>query len=199
MAEDGGIALQAISVLKDFVSKGQGGLTYSSDQITYPKDLAQVPEDASPKTQAVASIGKLGSLYASDNITFLVHGDFRAYDQTIEDDPNSIVTPVMANVYIDLDSSEKAGLTELEIKFSALQVPYGTGQDPRIRFLCEGHYDPAGTGDLRFRAVVEIDQNANVNCVAGDDAPKITGGDGEINDDSPNGFDVTIQDGGLVI
>jgi hypothetical protein len=198
MADESNIALEAISVVKDFVSKGQGGLNYSSDQITYPRDLAQVPEDANSKEVMVANVHKAGSLYASDELTFSVYGQFRAYDQTIIDDPNAIVTPVMANVYIDLTSSEKAGLSELEIHFTALQTPYGNGTDPRIRFLCEGHYDPAGSGDFRFRAVVEIDQNGNVNCLE-DDPPRITGGDGVISDDSPHGFDVTIQDGGLVI
>lgn len=202
MSDDdgGGFVLKALSFVKDFVSKGQGGLTYISDQVKYPGDLAQVPDDAVLKTQQVAYIHKLGSLYASDDITFFVHGNFRAYSQSIEDDPNSIVMPVLANVYVDLEDSQKAELTELEIHFTALETPYGTAQDPRIRFLCEGHYDPAGSGDARFRAVVEIDQNANVNCVGDDDHPKITGGDGAINDDSPNGFGVTIQDeGGLVI
>jgi hypothetical protein len=138
MADESGVALKAISVLKDVVSKGQGGLAYTSDQITYPNDLGQVPDDAFPKTQNVASMSKPASLYAGDSITFEVHGEFRAYDQLILDDPNSIVMPVMANVYVDLYSSEKADLTELEIHFTALQTPYGTAQDPRIRFLCEG-------------------------------------------------------------
>src|ERR1035437_5340155 len=101
---DDGLALKAISVLKDFISKGQGGLNYTSDQITYPNDLGQVPGDVYSKTRQVTFIHKTGSLYASDEITFVMHGEFRAYDQPIENDPNSIVMPVMANVYVDLDS-----------------------------------------------------------------------------------------------
>src|SRR5664280_2722833 len=90
MSDDGGgLVLKALSFVKDFVSKGQGGLTYSSDQVKYPGDLAQVPDDAVLKTQQVAFIHKTGSLYASDEITFFVHGNFTAYSQSIEDDPNS--------------------------------------------------------------------------------------------------------------
>jgi hypothetical protein len=183
------LVLKGISIVKDVISKGQGGVSYTSDQITYPHDLERVDEDVVSKMNAVASIGKTGALF-SDAISFYVHGEFRAYDQPIENDPNSLVMPVMANVYVDLQSSEKATLTELEIHFTALQTPFGTADDPRIRFLCEGHYDPAGTGDTRFRAVVEIDQNAKVNVIE----QQKTGGDGALTDESPNGFSLTIED-----
>jgi hypothetical protein len=195
MPGEADIALKAISIVPNIISKGQDGVSYTSDQITYPSDLAAVPDDAYPKIGSVAGIGKFGSLYHGDSIEFNLHGEFRPYDQLIEDDPNSVVTPIMANVYVDLYSSEKAGSSELEIHFTALKTPYGTAKDPRIRFLCEGHYDPAGTGDLRFRAVVEIDQNANVNVVEG---PQITGGEGEVHDYSPNGFSVSAPDGGVI-
>jgi hypothetical protein len=194
MPGEGDIALKAISIIPKINSQGQDGVSYTSDQITYPSDLAVVPGDAYPKIGSVAEIFKLGSLYHRDTFEFNLRGEFRPYDQLIEDDPNSVVTPIMANVYVDLYSSEKAGASELEIHFTALKTPYGTAKDPRIRFLCEGHYDPAGTGDLRFRAVVEIDQNANVNVVEG---PQITGGDGEVHDNSPNGFSVSAPDGGI--
>jgi hypothetical protein len=184
-----GVVLKAVSVLKNMVDKGQGGVNYSSDQITYPHDLALV-DDAVSKSKMVAYIHKSGYVYQSDAISFSVYGEFRAYDQVIENDPNSVVTPVMANVYIDLDQSDKAGLTELDIRFTALNTAFGTAEDPRIRFVCDGHYDPAGSGDTRFRAVVEIDQQANVNVID----KQVTGGDGIISDESPSGFSVTVEE-----
>jgi hypothetical protein len=193
MAEEGGVGaglvLKEISVLKDMVDKGQGGISYTSDQITYPKDLERVDDTIYSRTQPIASIHKSGYVYHSDDIVFYVHGEFRAYDQLILNDPNSVVTPVMANVYVDLDHSEKAGLTQLEIHFTALQTPFGSPEDPRIRFVCDGHYDPAGSGDTRFRAVVEIDGQANVNVVESE----VTGGDGVLTDNSPKGFDLTVE------
>jgi hypothetical protein len=189
--EGEGLVLKGVTVLKGMFDKGQGGITYTSDQITYPDDLKAVPDDLTRSGGSMAAcIGKRGYVYASDNIWFRVQGQFREYDQTILGDPNSVTTPVMANVYVDLEESEKAGLTELEIHFTALRTPYGTAEDPKIRFVCDGRYDPAGTGDTRFRSVLEIDQKGYVNVIEHD----VTGGDGVMSDDSPNGFFLTIAD-----
>lgn len=135
MPGEADIALRAMSIVPTIISKGQDGVSYTSDQITYPSDLAAVPDDAYPKIGIVAGIGKVGSLYHGDSIDFNLHGEFRPYDQLIEDDPNSVVTPIMANVYVDLYSSEKAGSSELEIHFTALKTAYGTAKDPRIPIL----------------------------------------------------------------
>jgi hypothetical protein len=177
--------LKGINVVRDFSAKSQSGLTWTSDQITYPHDLGQVPDDAYPHSKTVAYFYKEASLFAGDRIAWGMHGNFRPFFQLVEGDPNSITPPVIANVYVGLDSVDKADRSELEIHFKALETPYGTPEDPRIRFLCEGHYDAAGTGECTFRAVVEIDANANVTCVEG---PQITGGEGQISDSSPNGF-----------
>jgi len=186
-AED--VLSKTVSVLKNMVDRGQGGVTYTSDQITYPSDLDNV-EDALTRRQTVAYIYKDGSFYEDDAITFMLHGEFRAYEQLVEGDPNSITTPIMANVYVDLERSKKAGLTELEIHFNALHAAYGPDEDPRIRFVCDGRYDPAGSGDTRFRVVLEVDQNANVTVVES----QVTGGDGVLHDSSPNGFSLTVEE-----
>ncbi len=191
MAEDGAsLALDGISLVKDIVSTNEGGVGYKSDQITYPAGLGQVPDDASPKTPTVFSVGKLGSLFHDDSILFTLRGSFRAYEQTIIDDPDSILAPVMANVYVQLEASAKSGFSSLEVQFTALQTPYGTAQDPRIRFNVEGHYDPAGPGDTLFHGVIEIDQQANVTLIES----AIAAGDGAISDNSPAGFGVSIPD-----
>jgi hypothetical protein len=181
--------LSLIAVSSDYVKGGSGGLVHSSDMITYPKDLVQVG-DAYAKTNAAAYIGKHGYVY-TDSVNFDLHGDFRAYDQQILDDPNSIVWPVMANVNITLGSlSDMSSKSELSIAFKAMATAYGTPEDPRLRFLCEGHYDPALTGDTRFRVVLEIDQNASVNVIE----QEITMGDGVLADESPHGFSLRIPD-----
>ena len=63
MPEEADIALKAISIVPNIISKGQDGVSYTSDQITYPSDLAAVPDDAYHKIGIVAGIGKSGSLY----------------------------------------------------------------------------------------------------------------------------------------
>ena len=189
MPDGGDILSTTVSVLKDMVNQGQGGITYTSDQITYPSDLDNVA-DAVTGRQTVAYIYKNGSFYEDDAITFMLHGEFRAFEQLVEGDPSSITTPIMANVYVDLESSKKAGLTELEIHFNAMQKAYGRDEDPRIRFVCNGRYDPAGSGDTRFRVVLEVDQNANVTVIES----QVTGGDGVLQDNSPNGFSLTVEE-----
>ncbi len=193
MAGDGaGLTLEGISLVKDIISSNEGGIGYKSDQITYPAGLSYVPEDANPQTPAVFSVGKLGSLFHDDAILFTLRGNFRAYEQTIIDDPNSILTPVMANVYVQLETSSKSSFSSLEVQFTALQTPYGSAEDPRIRFNVAGRFDPAGTGDTLFHGVIEIDAQANVNLIVTDSA--IEAGDGEISDNSPGGFGVGIAD-----
>ena len=180
--------LEYIKVEHDYMSSGSGGLVYSSDMVTYPRDLQRV-DDAYPKTNQVAYFGKQGYVY-TDKVWFELHGEFRPFEQLIEGDPNSITMPVMANVYITLAQfSDMSSKSELSISFKAMDTAYGTAEDPRIRFLCEGHYDPALTGDTRFRAVLEVDQNANVNVIE----YGITMGDGVLSNESPSGFALRIE------
>lgn len=182
--------LKTLSVLRDMTNDSQSGVSYTSDQVTYPHDLERVPEDAYGREQAALYVHKQGYAYHNDQISFAVRGNFRAFDQLIIGDPNSVTLPVMANVDVYLNGIDKAGLSTLEVRFSADATPYGTAEDPRIRFRCEGHYDPAGGGDTRFTAILEVDQHANVNVIGA----QVTGGDGEIVDNSPAGFSVGIKE-----
>jgi hypothetical protein len=182
--------MKTLSVLRDLNSASQDGVSYTSDQATYPHDLERVPEDAYWHEKSALYVHKQGYAYQDDQISFAVRGNFRAFDQLIEGDPNSVTTPVLANVDVYLDSVKKAGHTVLEARFSADHTPYGTAEDPRIHFRCEGHYDPAGSGDTRFTAIIEVDQHANVNVIGA----QITGGDGEIADYTPAGLSVGIRE-----
>lgn len=190
------LVLKALSVYKDTVGRSESGISWTSDQVTYPADLKGqlLSDDVFSKSGQVLVISKSGGLnglYAGDNIPFAVHGDFRAYDQVIENDPASIVMPVMANVYVSYEPSlsEKATLTEVEVHFTALDTIFGKAEDPRIRYVCEGHYDPAGPGDIRFAVVVEVDQNANVYLVENRSGPDVS-----LTDNSPNGVYLTVAD-----
>jgi hypothetical protein len=188
MVEGADIVLKEVEVLSKMSSRAQDGIVWSSQQITYPRDLGRVDDDVFPRTQLVLSIFNNSPFFEDDEIEFYVKGDFRAYEQLILNDPNSIVTPVMANVRIELDSVKKSGSTKLDVSFTALETSFGTAEDPRIRFECNGHYDPAGDGDTKFNAMIEIDQQANVTVVS----TRVVGGDGELGDNSPKGFTLRI-------
>jgi hypothetical protein len=190
------IVLQAIQIARQTFGTSESGITWSSDQITYPSNLVGqvLPDDANDRSQTVAWIHKTGGLdglLADDSIYFTVHGNFRPYSQVILDDPASVVTPVLANVYVSYYSAlgQKATETQLEIHFTALDTAFNSAEDPRVRFICEGHYDPAGPGDVRFAVVVEIDTQANVTLIENRSGP-----DTIVTDDSPNGFDLTLPD-----
>lgn len=192
----GPLVLKAIQIYRQIVGTSESGLTWSSDQITYPADLAGqiLPDDAYDNSRSAAFIHKSGGmdgLFADDNMNFTVHGNFRPYSQVVEDDPASVVTPVLANVYVSYEPgfSQKATETELEIHFTALNTAFSTAEDPRVRFVCQGHYDPAGVGDVRFEVVIEVDTQANVTLVENRSGP-----DTVVTDNSPDGFNLTIAD-----
>lgn len=183
------LAEDAIKVVPDYVSKGSGGLTYASDQITYPADLPSVPDDAYNASKTAVWFSRANGLFGNEGLVFSVYGNFRQFEQKIEGDPDSVTKPVMANVYFDLERvlDEMSSKSELSVSFKALEKPYlPSPEDPRIRFVCEGHYDPLGSGDIRFRAILEVDQNANINVL---ELTK-TDGEGNLSDNSPNGFSV---------
>jgi hypothetical protein len=97
----------------------------------------------------------------TDTLTkFVLHGDF-----SDSSEPAVSGNRVMANVYIDLDNTTTYYKSELGFKCIGLQKPYGTPDDPRLRFVCTGRFDPAGPGDLSYRAVLEVNQHGKVNCV----------------------------------
>jgi hypothetical protein len=189
MVEGTDVVLKGVEVLSKMSSRDQDGIIWSTQHITYPRGLDRVDDDVFSRMQLVLSIFNSSPFFESDDIAFYMKGEFRAYEQLILNDPNSIVTPVMANVRIEPVRIQKSGSTKLDISFTALETSFGTAEDPRIRFECNGHYDPAGTGDTTFNALIEIDQQANVTVVSF----QIVGGDGELGDDSPNGFTLRIE------
>jgi hypothetical protein len=131
-------------------------------------------------------------MYPADDILFSLHGDFRAYEVWIENDPNSVVTPVMANVYVTYDSrwsGGKAAATKLDIHFNALDTVFPPIEDPMIRYVCQGHYEPAGGGYIPFEFVIEIDQQANVNLIENRSSPGAV-----VTDNSPKGIGLTVAD-----
>lgn len=185
------LVMKSVSVLSDMTSTSQDGISYTSDQVTYPADLDRVPEDAYQRSRGALWLYKQQQFYEDDSIQFSLRGYFRELEDLVIGDDHVDAMPVMANVDIYLDRVEKSGLTEVEVSFRAERQPHGTPEDPRIRFLCEGHFDAAGGGDTRFHAVLEVDQRADVNVVE----QWIIGGDGELSNNSPNGLIVKFPFG----
>jgi hypothetical protein len=111
-----------------------------------------LPDDVYPKTATAVRIYKDGAfdgLFQSDDLLFTLYGKFRAYDQQIENDPHSIITPVIADAYISYDahwSEGKATMSKVDIRFTALDTVVPPSDDPKIQFLCQGHYEPSPSG-----------------------------------------------------
>ena len=189
--------LKGLAVAKDVISRSDSGITWTSDQVTYPADLKDnlLPEDVFPKSARLLRISKEGSydgLFASDDILFTLYGKFRAYEEVIQDDPESVITPVIADAYISYDahwSGGKATMSKADVHFTALDTVAGTADNPKIQFLCQGHYDPAPDGYIAFEFVVEVDQEANVNL-----AEDRSSSDAVVTDNSPNGVQLGVAD-----
>jgi hypothetical protein len=172
-----GVALAGLGIIQDRISYSTGGLQYNSDQISYPNDLRRVGR-REPIARTIAEFRSIG-LFSDNKTVFKLHGDFSdSYEDANE------TNRVMANVYIDLDDSSSYDYSFLSFRAVALQTPYGTPEDPRIRFVCSGRFNPAGVGDCNYRVVLEIDQHGDANCIE----KKITSGSGKINGYRTSGF-----------
>ena len=156
----------AVGLVQNQVNTATGGLTYSSDQITYPNGLPRVG-NATAVNKKVAEFSSPGVISSSKTV-FNLHGDF-----SNSNNPPSADSPpnnrFMANVYIDMDNTTtySGGSSGSTLSFSAraLTTPYGTPADPRIRFVCTGRFDPVGPGDVQYRVVLEVDQFGNANVI----------------------------------
>lgn len=186
----------AIGLVQNQVNTATGGLTYSSDQITYPNGLPRVGR-ATPINKPLAHFFSPGALI--DNDTQLnLHGDFSNSSDPVNSE-NPPTNRFMANVYIDMESTStySGGTSGSTLSFAAraLTTPYGTPADPKVRFVCTGRFDPVGPGDVQYRVVVEIDQFANITIIehrfTNDSAT--LGFDGQFIDLGPSrGFEILV-------
>jgi hypothetical protein len=172
-----GLALSGLGIVQNQVNGSQGGLNYTSDQITYPNGL-QTTGDAKGKTIQAAKFFSSGA-FSNNETKFCVHGYFGQKDKEGR--------PTLANVYIDLEettSYTSPGGSLLSFNARAEQTPVGTPNNPRIRFVCSGRFDPAGVGDCSYRVVLEIDQYGSVKVIK----KQIVNGKGNLMAYSPIGF-----------
>lgn len=175
-----GVVLSGVSVAQDRISYSTGGLEYSSDQISYPKDLDMV-ENNITKSTVVAEFRS--GLFSENKTVFQLHGEFSDNYQKANGKNR-----VMANVYIDRDPDTTSYyISSLKFNARALEKPYGTPDDPKIRFVCNGRFDPAGIGDCEYRVVLEVNQHGDVSCIDS----KI-GGNGHIGCYKYFGFVLTV-------
>lgn len=172
-----GLALAGLGLVQNQVNTAQGNLSYSSDQITYPKDLNLVESTARPIAQKAAYFFSPGA-FSDNKTTFMLHGNFS----------DRSGSPVMANVYIDLDETTTYSHSALSFNAKAHQTPYGTPENPKIRFTCTGRFDPAGIGDCSYRVVLEVNKYGHVSCVE----HKIINGKGSLIAGSVTGFSLIV-------
>ena len=99
-------------------------------------------------------------LVDDNHTTFNLHGDFT---------PNFATAAAgkgfMANVYITLDETTEYSKSTLSFSATALLSAYGDAANPKLRFRCEGRFDPVGSGDCRYGFLVEVDQFGDTNII----------------------------------
>lgn len=171
-----GEALTAVGILQSQVSAKSGGLTYDSDQITYPEEL-KMTGNAVSQSCGAAHFFSAGALFDNDT-EFWVFGDFDA----------SPKNPILANVRLNLKRTTSYSESSLSFSAKALKTAFGTPDDPKIRFECFGRFDPAGPGDCSYRAVIEVDKWCTVKCVGSE----ITNGNGKLTGYDVNGFGLIV-------
>lgn len=170
--EAAGLVMGAVS-LADGVPLTKGGLSYQCDQLSFPADQQPVSKEAHSVSVRAAEFLSKGRF--SDNHTvFNLHGDFGQ--------------GVLSNVHIDLDETTTYFRSELSFRATGMNVAYGTADDPRLRFVCTGRFDPVGRGDATFRAVLEVDRGGNVYCIES----KFVNGSGRFLHSSGRGFSLEL-------
>jgi hypothetical protein len=185
-----GLVLSTIGVGKSFMPPSEGGLSYSSGQITYHEELGRIGVRLKNKTP-LAAVFWSNRLTGDCRTTFCLHGDF-----SDSNEPATASNRVMANVFIALDKTTTYPYSKLSFTAVPLEHAYGEAQDPRIRFKCEGWFDPLGSGEAGYFAVLEVDQHANVNCVEF----RLTNGEAIHYENTNQGIEIEIRgkDGGGV-
>ncbi len=176
-----GLVMGGLAIGQSQINQVSGGLVYDSDQITYPKDLARVGKTTTKSVKA-AEFMSLG-MFSDNKTVFNVHGEF-----SDSAEPPTDKNRVMANVYIDMASTTTYSKSDLSFHAKALQTPYGTPEDPKVRFACNGRFDPAGPGDVSYRAVLEVDQHGNVAVIEFE----FTNGKGSVVKSATQGFFVFV-------
>ena len=92
-------------------------------------------------------------MFATNRTKFNLHGEFA---------PGRL-----SNVHIDLDETTTYSKSSLSFKAKGLQVAYWqTRSIPECVSSALGVSDPAGPGDVSYRAVLEVNQAGQVACVA---------------------------------
>jgi hypothetical protein len=171
-----GLAMGGTSILQSQINEAPGGLSYESDQISYPSEQKQVPPGAREVSVRAAEFFSPGR-FVDNHTVFNLHGVF--------------AKGTMANVYIDLAETTTYAKSELSFKAVAMQTAYGTPEDPQLRFVCTGRFDPAGPGDASYRAGLEVDQTGSVNCIDF----TFTNGEGEQTQRPGRGFHLRLNAG----
>jgi hypothetical protein len=156
-----GTGLAALGIIQNQVNASNGGLNYSSDQVTYPKDLNMVPGETRSVNKEIAYFFSAGG-FIDNKTKFNLCGDFGEN--------------TMANVRIELAETTSYYTSALSFTAKALQTPYGTKENPKIRFVCSGRFDPAGIGDCSYSVILEVNDMAMVKVIE----RQITNGKGDL-------------------
>jgi hypothetical protein len=163
-----GAALASIGIVQN-AAQTNGGLTWQSDEITYPKGTASA--SGTGELQCLeAHFDSPGGPMPDCNKKFVMKGNFGPQ--------------ILANVRFELEETTTYYDSSLTFAAKALDTAFGTPDSPTVRFEVTGRFDPFGPGDVTYDAVLEVDMGGNVRC----HSLHIVNGDGQLQDHSPQGF-----------
>jgi hypothetical protein len=161
-----GLVMGGVAIAQSQANNVVGNLTYDCDQMSYPDAVDIAGVDLKPKHRKAAEFFSKG-VWSDNHTIFKLHGDFSDTDEPVKSDKDGRVTNrILKNVYIDLATTTTYDKSDLSFKAKGLKNPYGKPEDPRLRFVCSGRFNPLGSGDCVYRAVLEVDQHGNVNCLS---------------------------------
>lgn len=166
------IALSALSV----VQGAQSGDNWQADEVTYPAglDFTRATQLNTLEIPFAYFEYNIAQLFGEDanraKIYFTLHGEFsQSSDEAFgtDDQPEIAANRVMKNCHVRLSSFESPtrALDAFSLQADALDTPYGSADDPRIRWYVHGRFDPASFGDVDYSATLELDQRGNLTLV----------------------------------
>ena len=166
------IALSALSV----VQGAQAGDNWQGDEVTYPAglDFTRATDLNTLEIPFAYFEYNVAQLIGEDanraKIYFTLHGEFSQSSAEAvgsDDQPEIAVNRVMKNCHIRLSSFESPtrAFDAFSLQADALDTPYGSADDPRVRWHVHGRFDPASFGDVDYSATLELDQQGNLTLI----------------------------------
>jgi hypothetical protein len=193
-----GVVVSAIGVASNVINSGSGGLTVTSEQASFPvlpnsfvktqgtsqttptkcitfhsdPSVSNVP--ILDTITAAANLGRTRYTECHTELTLFVDVGETIMAQLDSGDVEKV--PLIQNAFIKkTKTTDYAGGqfgSLLTFMATAMRQRVGSLADPKIRFSCEGRFDPQGAGDCQYTFFLDVDKFGQVSITGA----KITAG-----------------------